>query len=66
MMDEFTKGYICAVSALVKGHGATTAAEDLLREIGKVQWKDLQSYDQEVFRHAGLRNSFLPKSKRAQ
>ncbi len=60
-MDQFTAGYICAVASLVSLHDVPAEAKDLLDCIAEVRWADLQEYDKEVFRQAGLRNCFYPK-----
>ena len=50
----FTQGYICAVASLVKMHGEDTMAKDLLGGIGKVDWKNIDEYDRNILREAGL------------
>lgn len=51
---EFCKGYICAVSTLLRQHGKDTYAKDLLGCIGLVDWRKIPEYDREPLRKAGL------------
>lgn len=40
--DEFLRGYLIAVSNLVMLHGVSSEAEDLLKELGDIDKKDIE------------------------
>jgi len=50
----FTKGYVCAVATLAKAYGDLTYADELLRALGKINWRLIDEYDREVLRGAGI------------
>lgn len=50
----FTQGYVCAVAALVSGHGADTMARDVLRCNTPSDWSIIDDHDREILANAGL------------
>lgn len=57
--NDFARGYFCAVANLVRMHGATVEAADLLRGGGDVNLADEQ--DQAVFGQHGLIYREVPR-----
>lgn len=51
-MNDFQRGYICAVSCIAAGHGP----QEALRALGLKErdWKSMESYDREILEKAGL------------
>lgn len=50
----FEQGYVCAVANLLRDHGQTTMAGDLLRGIGNVDWSKIDPYDRDEIKRHGL------------
>lgn len=47
-MNDFQRGYICAVSCMVHGHGAGVEAEEALRALGPFNWDEMEPYDRKI------------------
>lgn len=52
--NAFTQGYVCAVAALVAGHGADTMARDVLRCNTPKDWSIMDAYDHDILAKVGL------------
>lgn len=47
-MNDFQRGYICAVSCIVRSHGVGVEAEEALRALGPFNWDEMEPYDQMI------------------
>lgn len=52
----FTDGYVCAVANIIRTHGETTIAKDVLGgcEPTKRQWCSIEPYDRDLLAEHGL------------
>ncbi len=44
----FERGYICALSCIISGHGTGTAVREALRALGPIDWRRIDEYDRGV------------------
>jgi hypothetical protein len=51
---SFEQGYVCAVATLLRQHGASVYAKEMLRCIGKWDWSRIDPYDLEALEEHGL------------
>lgn len=52
--NAFTQGYVCAVAALVSGHGGGTIARDVLGCNTPDDWNIIDEYDRDILAKVGL------------
>lgn len=52
----FVQGYVCAVAEIIRTHGEPTIARDVLKGVGKVDWRTIDEFDRETLRRAGIPN----------
>ena len=55
--DDFTKGYVCAVTCYLQGHGSgvgDTIAKDMLGGIGRFDMTKIDAHDREVLERFGF------------
>jgi hypothetical protein len=45
---EFERGYLCALSCIVAGHGTDTAVREALQALGRINWSRIDDYDRAV------------------
>ena len=45
---EFQRGYICALSCIVRGHGTGTEVREALQALGQIDWRRIDAYDRGV------------------
>ena len=45
---EFERGYICALSCIVAGHGTDTAVREALQALGPVDWRRIDGHDRAI------------------
>ncbi|MFA6063930.1 MAG: hypothetical protein WC736_15185 [Gallionella sp.] len=50
----FDRGYVCAVANIITTHGADVIARDVLRANPPQDWNNIDSYDKEILKKAGL------------
>lgn len=55
----FEQGYVCAVATLLRQHGETTIAKDVMGCMPNVDWSKIDPFDKEAFAEYGL----LPNSE---
>lgn len=53
----FEQGYVCAVATMLRQHGETVYARDLLQCIEPVNWKKIPPCDREIIEQCGLMKS---------
>lgn len=54
---SFERGYVCAVATTLRQHGDTVIAADALRTLGLISWINVDAYDRQIFKDAGLKLS---------
>lgn len=50
----FNQGFVCACATIVNEHGADTIAKDALRNVGEINWDDIDEFDKAILRRVGL------------
>lgn len=53
--DEFTQGMVCAAAILAYSHGEDTLAKEILRCCGKINWRQIDVYDRDKLKQAGIK-----------
>ena len=51
---EFDRGYVCAVANIISAHGEDVIARDVLRANMPRNWNDIDAYDRNILKKAGL------------
>lgn len=54
--QTFIQGYVCAVAEIIRTHDQPTIARDVLKGVGKVDWRTIDEFDRETLRKAGIPN----------
>jgi hypothetical protein len=61
----FDRGYCCAVANILRTHGDTVIARDVLRANEPGDWNDIDTSDRDIIEKSGL-NSNTPNTGKEQ